>query len=140
MKRIYLIDCPGVVYGSNNDTETDIVLKGVIRIENLEHAEEHVKVVLERVREEYIQRTYNIKKWTDHEDFLTQLALKGGRLLKGGEADIGTVSKMVLSDWIRGRLPFYTLPDRNLPVAEQVDILDVFFVCLIVEVWKENLC
>ena len=28
-KRIFLIDCPGVVY-HNNDTETDVVLKGVV--------------------------------------------------------------------------------------------------------------
>ena len=29
MKRIYLIDCPGVVYPSG-DTDTEIVLKGVV--------------------------------------------------------------------------------------------------------------
>lgn len=28
-KRIFLIDCPGVVY-QNHDSETDIVLKGVV--------------------------------------------------------------------------------------------------------------
>lgn len=28
-KRIFLIDCPGVVY-QNRDTETDVVLKGVV--------------------------------------------------------------------------------------------------------------
>lgn len=28
-KRIFLIDCPGVVY-QNKDSETDIVLKGVV--------------------------------------------------------------------------------------------------------------
>lgn len=31
MRRIFLIDCPGVVYPSG-DTETDIVLKGVVCI------------------------------------------------------------------------------------------------------------
>lgn len=29
-KRIFLIDCPGVVYQNNKDSETDIVLKGVV--------------------------------------------------------------------------------------------------------------
>lgn len=28
-KRIFLIDCPGVVY-QNSDSETDVVLKGVV--------------------------------------------------------------------------------------------------------------
>ena len=34
MKRIYLIDCPGVVYPTG-DSEADIVLKGVVRAEKL---------------------------------------------------------------------------------------------------------
>lgn len=35
MKRIFLIDCPGVVYGKTGDSDTDAVLKGVVRVENL---------------------------------------------------------------------------------------------------------
>ena len=35
LQRIFLIDCPGVVYNKTDDTETDIVLKGVVRVENL---------------------------------------------------------------------------------------------------------
>jgi ribosome biogenesis GTPase A len=31
MKRIFLIDCPGIVYHSTNDSDTDVVLKGVVR-------------------------------------------------------------------------------------------------------------
>jgi len=29
-KRIFLIDCPGVVYDNTNNTESDAVLKGVV--------------------------------------------------------------------------------------------------------------
>lgn len=35
MKRIFLIDCPGIVYNGTTDTDSDIVLKGVVRVENL---------------------------------------------------------------------------------------------------------
>ena len=35
MKRIFLIDCPGVVYNKTEDSQTDAVLKGVVRVENL---------------------------------------------------------------------------------------------------------
>ena len=38
MKRIFLIDCPGVVYSKTDDSETDAVLKGVVRVENLVRA------------------------------------------------------------------------------------------------------
>ena len=109
MKRIYMIDCPGVVY-STNDSECDIILKGVVRVENIEHTEDYVKTVLERCRSEYLEKTYGVKDWSDHLDFLKQIAEKSGKLLKGGEPDLNTVSKMVLNDWIRGKIPFYTVP------------------------------
>jgi nuclear GTP-binding protein len=54
MKRIFLIDCPGVVYNKTTDTDTDTVLKGVVRVENLEDATEHVHQVLERCKPEYL--------------------------------------------------------------------------------------
>ncbi|TPX32394.1 hypothetical protein SeMB42_g07617 [Synchytrium endobioticum] len=110
MKRIYLIDCPGVVYPSPEDTETDIVLKGVVRVENLQCAEDHIPPVLERVKKEYIVKTYGIKDWKDPMDFLGQYCKKSGRLLKGGEPDLSTGAKMILTDWLRGKIPYYTLP------------------------------
>lgn len=80
-RRIFLIDCPGVVYDTG-DSETDIVLKGVVRVENLENAADHVPAVLEKVKPEYITNTYNVPSWTDHVDFLTQIARTTGKLLK----------------------------------------------------------
>ncbi|MDP2439594.1 MAG: GTPase, partial [archaeon] len=108
-KRIYLIDCPGVVAASD-DTETDVVLKGVVRIENLQDPQEHVAKVLEHVKREYVSRTYGIAEWEDHDDFLSKLARKHGRLLKKGEPDTSTTAKMVLYDWTRGRIPFFYPP------------------------------
>ena len=82
MKRIYLIDCPGVVHPSPEDTETDIILKGVVRVEKVEAADDHIAEVLKRVKPEYIKQTYGINSWEDHVDFLEQLSKKSGRLLK----------------------------------------------------------
>ena len=120
-KRIYLIDCPGVVAASD-DTETDVVLKGVVRIENLQEPQEHVAGVLEHVKREYISRTYGIPDWEDYEDFLSKLAKKYGKLLKKGEPDTATAAKMVLYDWTRGRIPyFYPPPGPNLPSFQEAE-------------------
>jgi hypothetical protein len=54
MKRIFLIDCPGVVYHRTSDSESDAVLKGVVRVEGLEDATQHVAPVLQRVKPEYL--------------------------------------------------------------------------------------
>ncbi|XP_015153271.4 nucleolar GTP-binding protein 2 [Gallus gallus] len=109
MRRIFLIDCPGVVYPSG-DSETDIVLKGVVQVEKIKSPEDHISAVLERAKPEYIRKTYKIDFWTDTEDFLEKLASRTGKLLKGGEPDVQTVSKMVLNDWQRGRIPFFVKP------------------------------
>uniref|UniRef100_A0A3Q4GTS0 Nucleolar GTP-binding protein 2 n=1 Tax=Neolamprologus brichardi TaxID=32507 RepID=A0A3Q4GTS0_NEOBR len=97
MRRIFLIDCPGVVYPSE-DSESDIVLKGVVQVEKIKNPEEHIGAVLERAKPEYIQKTYRIPTWNCADDFLEKLAFRTGKLLKGGEPDLATVSKMVLND------------------------------------------
>uniref|UniRef100_G3PKI1 Nucleolar GTP-binding protein 2 n=1 Tax=Gasterosteus aculeatus aculeatus TaxID=481459 RepID=G3PKI1_GASAC len=109
MRRIFLIDCPGVVYPSE-DSESDIVLKGVVQVEKIKNPEEHIEAVLERAKPEYIQKTYRIPSWNSAENFLEKLAFRTGKLLKGGEPDLSTVSKMVLNDWQRGRIPFFVKP------------------------------
>ncbi|CAJ1062735.1 nucleolar GTP-binding protein 2 [Xyrichtys novacula] len=118
MRRIFLIDCPGVVYPSE-DSETDIVLKGVVQVEKIRNPEEHIGAVLERAKPEYIQKTYRIPSWSGAEDFLEKLAFRSGKLLKGGEPDLSTVSKMVLNDWQRGRIPFFVKPPG--PEGDQED-------------------
>jgi len=120
MKRIYLIDCPGVVYPSG-DTETEVVLKGVVRVENLKEPAEHIEEVLNRVKKEYISKTYKIQSWDDTEDFLEQFCRKSGRLLKGAEPDINTVAKMILTDFQRGRLPYYVSPPRDVTKKEDIE-------------------
>ncbi|EOD36669.1 hypothetical protein EMIHUDRAFT_51731, partial [Emiliania huxleyi CCMP1516] len=107
MKSIYLIDCPGTVQPSGN-SEEDAVLKGVVRIEQLRHAADFVEEVLRRVKPEYVRRTYDA--WDSPTDFLEQYGRRIGKLLKGGEPDINAAAKLVLHDWQRGRLPYFTLP------------------------------
>ncbi|KAI1961526.1 GTPase required for pre-60S ribosomal subunit nuclear export and maturation [Ophidiomyces ophidiicola] len=117
MKRIYLIDCPGVVPPSNNDTEEDILLRGVVRVENVENPEQYIPGVLKRTQRKHIERTYEIKNYTDAVDFLSILARKGGRLLKGGEPDLDGVAKMVINDFLRGKIPWFT-PPPHMPGEE----------------------
>lgn len=45
-KRIYLIDCPGVVYNYEGRNHKEVVLKGVVRAERLEDPELYIVDVL----------------------------------------------------------------------------------------------
>lgn len=108
MKRIYLIDCPGIVPQNHHDAPQELLLRGVVRVENVEHPEQYIPAVLARVKKHHMARTYGLSDWNnDHITFLELLARKGGRLLKGGEPDVDGVAKMVLNDFMRGRIPWF---------------------------------
>merc|ERR1712070_394636 len=113
-KRISLIDCPGVVVDTAGDTETDSVLKGVVRAERLENPEEFVDAILEKVKREHIAGQYKFtkedSKWKNVTELLETIATKAGRLLKGGEPCIRSAAITVINDFQRGRLPHYVAP------------------------------
>lgn len=132
MKRIYLIDCPGVVPLSAKDSDTDTVLKGVVRVENLETPAEHIPALLERVRPEYMERTYGLEHreggWVGEEGatiMLSAIAKKSGKLMKGGEPDQEAAAKMVLNDWIRGKIPFFVPPPAKAQDGAEEAVTEV---------------
>lgn len=45
--------------------------------------------------------------------FLDKLARMKGRLLKQGEPDLDAVAKIILSDWVRGRIPYFVPPPER---------------------------
>ena len=121
MKKIYLIDCPGVVPGEGTDEEK--VLKGVVRVELVQDPSVYIPAILQKVKPEYVARTYKVEAWDSPKDFLEKVAQKSGKLLKGGEADVPTVSKMVLNDWQRGKLPYFTPPPGCAPPKKGNEVI-----------------
>ena len=127
-RKIYLIDCPGIVPASAQDTQTAKVLKGVVRVEALQTPSEHIPALLSRVKPIYLARTYKLDAPDPGENFdpdevLDKLARMKGRLLKGGEPDLDGVAKILLSDWVRGKIPYFVLPPERpeeLNKAEEV--------------------
>ena len=111
MKRIFLIDSPGVVYDVGDD-DIDTVLKGVVRAERLEEPTEIIATILRRVKREHVQKQYLLADWKDHNDFLEKLARRNGKLKKGGEPDLNSVAVSVINDWQRGKLPYFVAPPK----------------------------
>ncbi|XP_075253141.1 uncharacterized protein LOC142344941 [Convolutriloba macropyga] len=118
MKRIYLIDCPGVVYNSQ-ESDTELLLKGAVRVENVPQPEQHIDQVLQCVNKYALSKIYDLGDWTDSNDFLERLAFRTGKLFKKAEPDVTTVAKMVLNDFQRGRLPYFVNPKPYFPEEEQ---------------------
>lgn len=104
---------------SSKDTEADILFKGVVRVEHVSNPEQFIPGLLERCERKYLERTYDIRGWKDSAEFLEMIAQKTGKLLKGGEPDESTVAKTVLSDFNRGRIPWFVPPPRDTDSKEK---------------------
>ncbi|KAL3768754.1 hypothetical protein ACHAWU_006855 [Discostella pseudostelligera] len=128
-RNIYLIDCPGVVVDTAGDTEIDSVLKGVVRAERLESPEDYIDAIQEAVKREHIAAMYGIPKsgddtWNSSGELLEKIALKSGRLMKGGEPCLRTAAIMMINDFQRGKLPHYVAPpelkeDEKVPSTSE---------------------
>jgi len=112
-RKVFLVDCPGTVAPSRSDTAEDIVLRGVCQVEKLQEPAAYVPAVLARVKREHMVATYGVQEWEDANSFMEQLAVRQGKLLKQGEPDVPTVAKMVLNDFIRGKLPHFNAPPEE---------------------------
>lgn len=85
---------------NHQDAPEQLLLRGVVRVEKVEHPEQYIPAVLKRVKKHHMSKTYDLSDWKDdHILFLELLARKAGRLLKGGEPDVDGVAKMVLNDF-----------------------------------------
>ena len=76
-----------------------------------------------------MENKYKVCGWHDAEEFLTLVAKRMGKLLKGGEADIMTVAKLVIFHWQKGEIPYYYLPpgmvETDVGKDESEDEMDV---------------
>lgn len=113
MKRIFLIDCPGIVPPSTKDTETDILFRGVVRVEHVSHPEQYIPQLLAKCQRKHLERTYEISGWKDAEEFIELLARKSGRLLRGAEPDETGVARQVITDFNRGKIPWFVPPPED---------------------------
>lgn len=132
MKRIFLIDCPGIVPPSSKDTESDILFRGVVRVEHVSHPEQYIPDMLKKCERKHLERTYEVKGWSKFEEdpslleqasieFIELIARKGGRLLKGGEPDESGVAKQILNDFNRGKIPWFVPPPQDEEVRTGED-------------------
>ncbi|WEL37911.1 nuclear GTP-binding protein [Encephalitozoon hellem] len=113
-RGIYLIDCPGIVPISDYD---QAVLRGAVRIENIENPEDYIDMIVEKARDS-IAKTYRVQ-FVDSADLLERLAVKFGKLQKGGEPNVNAVSKMILHDWVRGKIPYFVPPAEEVGDNEE---------------------
>lgn len=110
--KIFILDTPGV-YPADDDVS--LTLKSALEVEKIKDpiacALELIKFVRKRNPGELI-KIYGIES-DDEFEFLEKLAIKRGRLLKGGKPDIEEIARIILRDWQRGKIVVWKEPEEN---------------------------
>lgn len=104
---LYLIDTPGIIpFKERNE-----FLLAVIGSKNPEQLKDKENTALELIEmllkenAESIGKCYGVKaREKNPEEVLEEIALKKGRLMKGGIADLNAASAIIINDWQKGKL------------------------------------
>eukprot|EP01130_Rhizamoeba_saxonica_P018705 TRINITY_DN9452_c0_g1_i1.p1 TRINITY_DN9452_c0_g1~~TRINITY_DN9452_c0_g1_i1.p1 ORF type:complete len:557 (-),score=166.82 TRINITY_DN9452_c0_g1_i1:108-1778(-) len=107
--NLKLMDCPGILFSDNVSPE-DAALRNVVKLEQIEDPILPIEAILKRCDRRTLLQLYRIADFPDTANFLVNVAVKRGKLLPGGVADINAAARIILLDWNTGKIPYYTLP------------------------------
>ncbi|CAI5728187.1 unnamed protein product [Hyaloperonospora brassicae] len=121
--KIKLLDCPGIVFDHTDSSA--LLLRNCINAESMEDPVGAVQVLLTRCQPAQLAALYQLPVDTvsscfkDAVQFLVLVAQSKGKLGKGGIPDRQAAARIVLQDWNRGKLPYYTPPpDQSAQVLD----------------------
>ncbi|CAK63270.1 unnamed protein product (macronuclear) [Paramecium tetraurelia] len=110
--QVKIIDCPGVVFDSENKEST--LLRNIIKIEQIEDPREPIGEILKKVSKNELLLLYKIQTFNNLNEFLCQVALARGKLQKGGIPDLDCAARIVLQDWNQGKIKYFTVPPNQI--------------------------
>lgn len=119
--KLILCDCPGLVFPSFTSSRYEMVASGVLPIDRMTEHREAVQVVANRVPRRAIESVYNIilPKPKAHEpqtrpplssELLRAYCASRGYVASSGLPDETRAARIILKDYIDGKLPHFELP------------------------------
>ncbi|KAE8583133.1 hypothetical protein XENTR_v10020437 [Xenopus tropicalis] len=111
-KHIKLLDCPGIVMATST-SDAAVILRNCVKIEQLVDPVGPVEAILRRCNKEQIIQHYKVSNFRDTLEFLAMLAKRQGKLKKGGTPDHEKAAKSVLTDWVSGKISYFTHPPET---------------------------
>lgn len=106
--KVTLIDSPGVVL--SGEDEVTLLLRNTIKAEDVVDLSRAVEEILKRVSKEELLKLYKIADFASPAEFIVNVALRTGKLKKGGVPNVEEASRIVVRDWNEGRLKYYVAP------------------------------
>nr|WCZ58783.1 large subunit GTPase 1 [Seculamonas ecuadoriensis] len=125
--EITLCDCPGLVFPTIMSTKADLVCNGILPIDRLREPIQPVALVCQRVDRHTLDRFYGLSTFADSGEFpgiddehysarelLRKHARARGYLKKLGEADESRSARVILKDFVDGKLLYaYWPPNKS---------------------------
>ncbi len=103
---VMLLDSPGIVPRNERD-EASMAKKGAIEADQLKNPEYAALMIIEDIlikKPSILAKAYDIKVSNDAQEILEAIAIRRGRLLKGGEPDTLAVAKLIVRDHYKGKI------------------------------------
>jgi len=108
-KQISLIDSPGVLFSIGKEDE-DLVLRNCLKAEQLTDPVGVAYRIVGKCPQEQLCQAFKISTFSTPEEFLQLVAVKRGKIRKGGVPDTTMAAKSVILDWNAGKIPFHSVP------------------------------
>jgi len=127
-RNIRLIDCPGVVFMSEEKEQkpSSLVIRNFVSTQKVEDPFPYVDSIIEKVGVENLTTQYSIPIFSTRDEFLALIAKKRGKLQKGGALDLQAAAHSILLDWSRGKIPYYAVPPKDSDSQISASIVDTF--------------
>jgi nuclear GTP-binding protein len=109
--KVTIIDCPGVITG--NEDETTLLLRNVIKAEDVQDLQKAVQVIIQRIDKEFLLRFYRVADFYNFKEFLVNVGKAKGKFKKGGVVDLNLTARMIVQDWNAGKLNYYVHPPQG---------------------------
>jgi len=109
---LIIFDTPGII--PKGEDEEELVIKGALRPEALEDPiNPAIKLIMIALARDpkIIETTYGLRG-EDPYELLIKLAKKRGLLLKNEKPNVDEAARIILRDWQRGKLVFYSKPEH----------------------------
>mmetsp|Transcript_33183 Transcript_33183/g.76560 ORF Transcript_33183/g.76560 Transcript_33183/m.76560 type:complete len:460 (+) Transcript_33183:720-2099(+) len=114
-RNVRLLDSPGVVFNdADGDSGGEVYLRNCVDTESVDDPVAGVEAMLRRVGNDVssLMMVYEIPKFVPNDAmmFLSMVAKRLRKVLKGGVPDKKGAARAVLADWNSGKVPYFTPP------------------------------
>lgn len=115
-EKIYLLDTPGVI-PIDETNEVEMAIKSCMIAEKLEDPLGVVEAIYSLISSEQFKEVYKIQISNEEslDDIVEKIGQRYGRLKAGGIVNEEEVYKIIIRDWQKNKLYYYTLPPTMDP-------------------------